>query len=457
MSLFDELISNLQAQINIGNNFSNFLESIDLFCEESLPIFISAGLSKAYAQAFLLKIANFLTGKYQYRNCHEYIISSPYSLLVDPSNGCPLHCPGCLHNATFENKIGPDWPNGLLDEGIFTSFIEKFGPYASSISFFNWGEPLLNRYTPTFIGQAKKFLLHASLSSNLSVKFDVEALVSSGLDYMILSIDGATPETYGHYRRGGNFDLVIDNVRHLVEAKRKNKKTTPWLCWHFLLFEHNKHEMELAKNMAEELGVDAIKFSLPYDVIWQRDVQLAQNVQESKYTFTDSVENNAVTDPQISKLFSDVFLQKWSDKLELIDEGLCEKRSGSTCQWLYSTLVMDALGRYLPCCYVPRKHSGFTYVFGKPDERQAASSYSIFNTEYYRFSRKHFAWLSELKRQDGTAPMLGDEKHATYCVACPNKDLAPLVNDLDLKCYLKKMDKACILSDESTEIISKWK
>ncbi len=53
-------------------------------------------------------------------------------------------------------------------------------------------------------------------SSNMSVPFNdaaIEALVRSCLDAIILSIDGATQETYQEYRRGGDLALVFDNVR----------------------------------------------------------------------------------------------------------------------------------------------------------------------------------------------------------------------------------------------------
>ncbi len=456
MGILDRLIHDLQKKIIEGSNLHQFLESIDQFCRISLPTLISTGLSKTYSEALLLKIANFLVGKYQYKNYHEYLISSPYALIIDPANGCPLHCPGCLHNATFQNKIGPDWPNGLLAKDTYTYFIEKFGPYASTILFFNWGEPLLNKFTPTFIRQAKQFLLHTSLSSNLSVRFDAEDLVNSGLDYMVLSIDGATPQTYRQYRQGGNFNLVIENVRKLVSAKKKSGKTTPWLCWHFLLFEHNKHEVQLAKTMANDLGVDAIKFSLPYDVIWQRNIQIAQNVKENKYTFNDNARANTTDEPNISKLFSTIFRQKWSDKLNNVEKGLYDKRSGNTCQWLYSTIVMDALGRYFPCCYVPRRKAGFTYIFSKQDLQNDDYLTSPFNSEYYRFSRKHFAWISELKKQKGFAPILEHQKHATYCVACPNKKIKPLISDFDLKYFLKKIDRTRIMSNELIDIISGW-
>ncbi len=459
MAVMDELIDDLQIQIAKADNFPKFIKGIDSFNKKALPIFVESGLTGSYAAAFLLKISNSLVGKYQYINRHEQLIYAPYSLFVDPSNKCPLHCPGCLHNRVFQDKIIPDWPNGLLQESVYTSFIERFGPYASSILFFNWGEPLLNPKTPKFIRQAKSFLLHTSLSSNLSINFDAESLVQSGLDYMILSVDGATPKTYKQYRQGGNFNLVIKNIKRIVAAREKLRVSTPWLCWQFLLFEHNKHEQGDAKAMAQELGVDAIKFSTPYDVIWRPDLQLAQNCPANKYTFKRKCKSYGKIETMLAPSFAKILRQKWEDKLNRsVASQMSEKRTGKTCEWLYSTIVMDALGRYLPCCYVPRKKAGFTYIFGDTGSYATGErNGSPFNSEYYRFSRNHFVWLSELETAGGQAPTLEDNKHATYCVACPNKDLPPLINNNDLNRYLKVMDTTNILSNLNMQIISNWK
>jgi len=266
-----------------GTDIYGYVRYVDEMVANVLQTIIKGGYDELYFKALLLKVANLLIAKYQYEQRHDLLISFPYFLVIDPANGCPLHCPGCLHNRTFKEKIGPDWQAGFLSEKIFGTFIKNFGAYASHLQLFNWGEPLLNKLTPLFISQAKSYLLHTSLSSNLSVKFDAEALVMSGLDHMILSIDGSNRDSYEQYRRGGDYDLVIENVRRVVEAKKKCNLSTPWLTWQFLLFEHNKHEVEAVKKMACELGVNEVNFARPYDVIWDSDLQIARDVKEETF------------------------------------------------------------------------------------------------------------------------------------------------------------------------------
>jgi len=435
------------------DDLPGFLDFLDTMNREALAGLLDAGCGEAYGQALLVKISNLLLGKYHYRCRHDFLLSSPFGLIVDPANGCPLHCPGCLHNRAFQNKVHPDWPAGLLEMDRFRCFLREYGPYASVMLFFNWGEPLLNKNTPTFVQMAKSYMLRTSISSNLSVEFDAEALVLSGLDHLTLSIDGAGPDTYGRYRRGGDFKLVLDNVRKLAAAKKKHDMGTPILSWQFLLFEHNKHEKEAAKKLAHDLGVNEVRFCLPYDVPWDGDLEVARDVVPEVYTVLSDPESVAVQERRmvnnLSPDFQEIFRSGWSGRLAANSDGTLPPRTGKTCKWLYSIMVMDALGRILPCCYAPRRDSGLNYVF-------SPESQGTFNGEYYRYSRHHFVETSEICRDGGSVPRLPDRQRAPYCVACQEKFGQPLINHQHLKFYFTRIGTMAGLSQESIQKIAEW-
>ncbi len=450
---FTGFLRELPVRVSGKDEFAGFLAQVDGIQQAGLTEMLKAGMREENAKALLLKISNYLIGKCQYQNRHEYLISSPYGLIVDPSNGCPLHCPGCLHNNLFRQKMSSDWPSGLLEPKIFQDYIEKYGPYSATILFYNWGEPLLNKHTPDFIRLAKGYLAETSLSSNLSTQFDAEALVLSGVDYMILSVDGATKETYEQYRQGGQFDLVVDNMRRLVAAKKKHNLLTPHLSWQFLMFEHNKHEIETVKRMADEIGVNEVRFAQPYDVIWDPELQPAKDIEAETYSVAAPGCGTDRIVPEISAFIPALFEERWVDRIVDVEPGLFTRRAGSTCKWLYTSLVMDARGRYLPCCYVPRKNSGFQYVFA---ENGAASGNDPYNSEYYRFGRKHFVWLSELRNEGGIAPVLAAGKSAPYCVACQDTVGKPLINEFHLRRYLQEFDNCKFLDDAVLDLITEW-
>src|SRR6185295_20302607 len=99
--------------------------------------------------------------------------------------------PGCVHSTHVKELQLFSWGKGMLPEGRLNSFLSNFGPYAIHANFCNYGEPLLNLETPRFIRRAKRMLVKTMLSSSLSLgRFDAEAYAESGLDYMLVSIDG---------------------------------------------------------------------------------------------------------------------------------------------------------------------------------------------------------------------------------------------------------------------------
>ena len=230
---------------------------------------LSARFAPAVAQALTLKILNLFLARFHFNARSASVLSRPFGLVIDPSNMCQLACPGCVHSSRSEEFKLFDWPKGTLSQDCFSALLKLYGPYAIGVYFCNYGEPLLNLATPKLIRLAKTYLIGTALSTSLSVrKFDAEAYVESGLDFMVLSIDGATQPVYEQYRRNGDIELVFDNIRKLVSARRKLGKRTPVLSWNFLAFEHNAHEIPLAARMARKLGVDRFRVVNPFDVRW---------------------------------------------------------------------------------------------------------------------------------------------------------------------------------------------
>jgi hypothetical protein len=96
------------------------------------------------------------------------------------------------------------------------------------------------------------------ISSNLSIKNDavLDALCDSGLDYLTVSVSGASHEVYERYHRGGNLDRVVENTRRLSDHKRRNRLRKPFIEWKYLVFKHNAHEVQAARKLASTAGVN---------------------------------------------------------------------------------------------------------------------------------------------------------------------------------------------------------
>ena len=182
-------------------------------------------------------------------------IGVPVIAQVEPVNTCDLSCPLCLTTSVTGSRT-----RTVMDFETFKRFIDEVGDYLLLIILWGWGEPFLNRdiYKMIEYAKEKNILIHCSTHASLK-KFDdekAERLVASGLDTLIVAVDGATQESYEKYRVGGDLELVQKNIRTIVRAKKERGAATPRLVFRFVVMSHNEHELPLMRKMAEELEVD---------------------------------------------------------------------------------------------------------------------------------------------------------------------------------------------------------
>ncbi|MCZ6490568.1 MAG: radical SAM protein [Acidobacteria bacterium] len=178
--------------------------------------------------------------------------SYPIAMVIDPSSACSLRCPLCPVSYTPSIR-----EKSLMNSEVFGRLMEEVGPYLFSIDFFNWGEPLLNKQLPQMLAQAKEYDIHLRLSTSLSVKVEdamLEALVDH-VDGLIVSIDGASQETYEKYRRNGDFALALSNLERIARLKRERHARKLTIYWQYLVFSFNEHQLETARHMAKRIGV----------------------------------------------------------------------------------------------------------------------------------------------------------------------------------------------------------
>jgi hypothetical protein len=102
--------------------------------------------------------------------------------------------------------------------------------------------------------------LYTSTNGLAFTEEQARRLARSGIDELTFSIDGATPESYARYRRRGDFDKAIRNLRALVDEKRSAGLDVPFVNWRYILFTHNDgdDEMRRARSLAADIGVDRL-------------------------------------------------------------------------------------------------------------------------------------------------------------------------------------------------------
>lgn len=400
------------------------------------------------AKALVLKVLNLCLAKHHAFARSTHLLSRPYGLLVDPSNGCTLACPGCVHSHNSRELKLFDWKPGLLRDDTLASFFRRFGPYAVQVMFCNYGEPLLNPDTPRYVRRAKTYLAQTMISTSMSVdRFNAESYVECGLDYIIASIDGATQGVYEKFRRRGNLDLVKSNVVKLVEAKRKLRSRTPLLCWQFLAFEHNVHELPKAIEMARTLGMDEFRIARPFSVSWDDPSFRPAEVERQTIIFHNhsakSMRDNWNSHPD--ELSTDTIEAAFDKDFAPRQEhaaGEGHRDNGQqTCRWLYKNIVMDANGRVLPCCGAPKPEGDLVYAH--------LNGADPFNSPRYQRARTFFADRAAYERSRQADTM------EPYCTRCEWTDCQADIDAAEVANYLLTAGPG-LFSARSVDILSSW-
>lgn len=231
--------------------------------------------------------------------------SSPVALKIDPGPFCQLNCPLCYHNDSEFNKKFKLNEN-LSKEGL-VKIVEPLKKQLVWISLSHRGEPFMNPNLLELIEYIHENNIAVSFPTNFSVKLNdskIEKLVKSGLDRIIVSLDGASQETNEKYRVGSNFELITSNVRFLADLKKKFGLSRPKIVWKFIIFDHNKHEINYVKENYKLLGFDS------YEFVYNSSGNTAIEKREKEHS----------------------------------------KRIKKNCYWLWQIMVIQSDGQVNPCC-----------------------------------------------------------------------------------------------------------
>jgi MoaA/NifB/PqqE/SkfB family radical SAM enzyme len=381
-----------------------------------------AKIASRYFYAFwkhgsIRKYLNFLKVEWAHWRGHEVVSGFPYVLKIESTNICNLECPFCLDRdrSTFKGEGMRGF--GRMKSDFFKGIIDQLKPYAFNVNLYGSGEPLLFPEAYEMMRYAADNDIGVRVSSNLSMREFTdemaEKVVTSGIEHLIISCHGASQETYEKYMVGGNFERVIANMRKLVAARTKLGRKTPFMDWQFLLFSHNQHEVKKAQAMADEIGIDFLRFIYPnippeFKNEWKpRAEGEAQDYQpvaeEARPGANGAVATNGAANAAPAPAPA-VAAQAAPKKKQA-------KIKVERCSWPYRSIYFNWDGGILPCCDGTTKPA---FDLGKWDV--GANIQSIWNGEDYINVRRY----SNFK----VAPQDMDRRYT--CASCL-KPLAPFI------------------------------
>lgn len=243
----------------------------------------------------------------------------PMSISFEPTTSCNLRCPECPSGLRSFSR-----PTGMLQEELFKKVIDELAPTLNYLVFYFQGEPYLNKNFLDLVQYAVSKKIYTATSTNAHYLTDDAAkkTIESGLDRLIISIDGTTQEVYEQYRVGGNLEKVIEGAKRMVEWKKKLKSKTPHIIFQFLVVKPNEHQMDDVKKLAKEIGVDEVAFKTAQVYEYETGNELIpENEKYSRYQ-----KNNDGT---------------YSIKNKLLNH----------CWKMWHSCVITWDGKVVPCCF----------------------------------------------------------------------------------------------------------
>jgi radical SAM protein with 4Fe4S-binding SPASM domain len=206
----------------------------------------------------------------------------PISISFEPTTSCNLRCPECPSGLRAFSR-----PTGMLKKDFFAETIDQLSADMMYLVFYFQGEPYLNPGFLDMVRYASSKKIYTATSTNAHYLTDVNAkkTVESGLDRLIISIDGTTQETYQQYRVGGKLYKVLEGAANIVRWKRELKSKTPCIIFQFLVVKHNEHQVEEVQKLARDIGVDQVRLKTAQVYDYENDPNklIPSNPKYSRY------------------------------------------------------------------------------------------------------------------------------------------------------------------------------
>ncbi len=214
----------------------------------------------------------------------------PVSLSFEPTTSCNLRCPECPSGLRSFTR-----PTGMAERSFFEKTIEEINKDIIYLIFYFQGEPYLHPQFTDLVRFASSKNIYTATSTNAHYLTDekAKATIESGLDRLIISIDGTTQDVYEQYRVGGKLDKVIEGAKRIVKWKKELKSKTPLVVFQFLVVKPNEHQTEEVKKLAKEVGVDDVWFKTAQVYDYENDPNnlIPENKKYSRYTLNTEGRN----------------------------------------------------------------------------------------------------------------------------------------------------------------------
>jgi radical SAM protein with 4Fe4S-binding SPASM domain len=276
----------------------------------------------------------------------------PSHLQLEITAACNLRCMMCLvRYRPPVNKLA-----GAMRPELFHRLLGEL-PGLSRLTLQGLGEPLLSPYLMEMVTTAVTRRITVGFNSNATLlnRRRAEELVDSRVDWLHVSLDGATAAAYEAVRDGADFDAVVANLAGLVAAKRAAGSATPWIRVVFVAMRDNVGELPdlvrlLARVGVDELHVQNLSHSFSDADPAGRYAGIRQfTARQALWTGADS-ERAADAFAEAGRVAREHGLQLRLP--QVVAAPIIDRPGVPGCSWPWDAAYITSAGVVQPCCMV---------------------------------------------------------------------------------------------------------
>lgn len=203
----------------------------------------------------------------------------PYTLTIEPTNRCNLQCPECPSGNGELVR-----PLGIMKFDIYKRIVDELSKQTFYLQLFFQGEPFINNKLMDMIRYAHSKRMYVSISTNAHyIRREVaEQLLQSGLDKLIISIDGVAEESYKTYRVGGSIKKVHEALLYIQE-QRESIPSSMEVVLQFLVTKQNESEIPELHKLAEKYNASVALKTIQVYSIESAEMFLPNNEHYRRY------------------------------------------------------------------------------------------------------------------------------------------------------------------------------
>jgi len=269
----------------------------------------------------------------------------PVHLQLEVTSACNLRCTMCLvRYRPPVNKIA-----GAMRPELFHRLLEDVPLQRLTLQ--GLGEPLLSPYLPEMIEAAVRGGIRVGFNTNATLlsRHRAEQLVASKLDWLHVSLDGASPGVYEAVRQGARFDTVVANLTGLVAAKREAASATPWIRVVFVAMRDNVAELPVLVRLLGEIGVNELRVqNLSHSF---EDTDSAGGYDEIREFTAGQALWTGEDLAQARSSFAAAMRTAQQSGLRLRLPSFTDA-GGANCTWPWDAAYVTSSGVVQPCCMV---------------------------------------------------------------------------------------------------------